>query len=598
MLKRLGLLLTLMGLLVISGVSAARSPQELTALASYYGEDNVIFASIRTDPGFFETLDGVLSRVQRFFPDDVPPVSVTDLLDTAAMQLSGEDFASGVGTWLGETAAVGMVLTPEVAERMNNNESPPLLIGLEISDAGAAETFIEAQLPRNADNEVTGYTVNRESGFVVYTPDDPNNPFIALGSDALFVATYPDILPLTAPASSLSASGDFNTLISALPEPDYNAVFYLNTPALNETVLAANEDMGMPTTPLTQQLTDLSGSQAWGFTILQGDTLTVDLAARFSNPDAVSELGIELPVVPPIDPAFTARIPADSVLVIQSPDFGPTTQTSLDQIRTLSRFIDENGGLLALIGIPSEFLAPEEAFAMESFSLNGVLALVNTSFSGLTGLSLERDVLPVLDGDVASYVRVLPGTRPELPVTPDFGLIFQTSNEAGAEALVDSLISASNAYGSGFMVEAYGEGAALVIPALRDLSGIDDPALDLLFAAPGDIFAFGTRPAVEYTRGDGPGLDSTATYQAASTVFLPNPTNLLYIDVAPLGTLLEDLIDNGTLPLSQEIVQVRAALSLLESATITSTMTDDPTLAVSRMTLTLGETPVILGPGT
>jgi len=65
MLKRLGLLLTLMGLLVISGVSAARSPQELTALASYYGEDNVIFASIRTDPGFFETLDGVGLRQRR-----------------------------------------------------------------------------------------------------------------------------------------------------------------------------------------------------------------------------------------------------------------------------------------------------------------------------------------------------------------------------------------------------------------------------------------------------------------------------------------------------------------------------------------------------
>ena len=247
------------------------------------------------------------------------------------------------------------------------------------------------------------------------------------------------------------------------------------------------------------------------------------------------------------------------------------------------------------MGVPREMLAPDEALAMESISLNSILGIMNTGFSGMTGLSLERDVLPVLDGDIAAYVRVLPvDDFTQAPILPDFGLMFQTANEEGATMLVDALHQASMAYNADFSIEAYGEdGAALNMPLIQQ-SGIDHPNLDLLFSAGNGVFTFGTRPAVETALGTEENLTMTPAYQAAQAYFLPNSGALLYIDLAPAGAIIDELIVAGELPNTQDVIDIRTALSILESATGTVTSVDAAT-SIARFTLTISETPVVIG---
>jgi len=395
------------------------------------------------------------------------------------------------------------------------------------------------------------------------------------------------------PENPLAADAAYSDTLTRLPEDNYNIIVYLNQPVLQEFSLELNAQMGLEMPGSLTALSSSIGGQVIGLTILDGDTLTLDLAQQPIDPALYEEIYSETFVPTPMDLSFAGRVPADAVLLSQSSQFGPATQIALDNLRGLRRFIEEQGGLGGFLGLPLDFLDAETRLALNLFNLDMLLATFNISFSGLTGLSLENDVLPVLDGDSVTYLRVVPSQGvPFLPVLPELAVIFQTSDEAGAAALVEALQNASERYDAGYSIEAYGnDGAALNIDVLSQALGQPVPQLDFLFASSDDVFAFGTRGAVEASFNSDAYLSDSATFADAQTVFLPEAQGLLYIDLAPIGTLIDDLVAEGVLPPSPDVRETRLALSLLEHSTITIRANDDLSTII-RMTITVSDEPL------
>ncbi|MCA9889919.1 MAG: hypothetical protein KC546_16175, partial [Anaerolineae bacterium] len=610
--RKLALLLVIV-LLVMAGAVQARDKATLTDLARYYGDDTLVYVGLRTDAGFADELMSLYERVRAFFPDVFPEATSTDLLDMFAQEMAGTSFEEGFGSWLGDTAAVGMTLDTEFLTEARG-EVPPIVLTVQITDHDGAVAFVDAQLDRDSSGELVGYSVVERDGFTVYLPDEAfDKATVAIGSDVMMISPSVSLMQLGEIESGLDSSAAFADTIAMLPENAYNVIAYMDSGEINrssyysamfgmnfaaamdsgasveEAVGDANEDMPGALMSMLQVET----TQAFGFTVLDGWALTVDIASRIGNTDVYEEMGISIQPIAPLDTTFTSRIPADAILVAQGSDFGPTTQMGLDSLRQFGAFVDENGGLLEMMAFPREYMDQEELLMLESFSFSSMIGAINTGFSGLTGLNLERDVLPVLNGDFAAFVRVLPAEGSAMiPVLPDFGMYFQTDNDEGAAMIVESLHEASLAYGTDYSIESLGEdGAALNLPVLVDQLGMGSmPALDLLFGAGNGVFSFGTRPAVEASMGVETSLTDTAAYQAAQAYFLPDSSALFYIDLAPLSVQLKNLMDDGFVPDDEAMQQVLTAFDLLESASGTVTSSDGAS-SLARFTLSLAPMP-------
>jgi hypothetical protein len=589
--RKLGLLFLLV-LLAFSSLTAQATPiPTLTQHSEFYSDETMFFAALRTDDGYIETLDGVLQRASAYIPGLLPPgVGLNDVLDAFAQDAFGADYESAIGSWLGDVVSVGLTLTPE---NFAGEGIPSGLLTASITDREAATNFVRSFL--DAQLSFAEYEVTEGDAFTTFiAPADAqrsDGPSFAIGDDVLFAGIFPSDLPLEALTNALSADEAYNNTLALLPEDDYNILAYMDLPAIQALNLANLEtdmqrsgvQMGAGLTALTELATAV-GPGIFAATVLDGDTLTLDGVIGAPNSDVLDDIGVPTFTPGSVDLSFAERIPADAPLVIHSSDFGPSTQATLDSLRTLSDYISDQGGIPAFL--PAGALSPEEELVLAAFSLDSILATLNISFAGLTGLSLERDVLPVLDGDAATYLRTVPVNNQDfpLPILPDFGLVFQTSNENGAQALVDALFQASELYEAGYSIESYGDGGALALPIISGLLNLDFPASDLLFGSAEDFFAFGTRAAVEGTLDTDGGLAADPTFQDAQNYFLDGSQQVWYIGTEPIAVLTEQLADLlGDLPEPNPI-------RLVAHSTITGLVNEDLS-QVSRATITLGEMP-------
>lgn len=588
--RKFGLFL-LVAVFVLSGLSAQATPvAEFVQLADYYPNDTTVFVGIRTDDGYVETLDAVLERANAYLPGLLPPgVSVDALLDAFAFDTFGADFEATLGNWLGDRAAIGFTLTEDV---LVNGAVPPALLAAAITDREAATNFIQSFI--EDEFSFVEYEIIEEDDYTAFiSPLDSfgfsEGPSLAVFDDVLLGGILPSDLPLDGVDSPLSANESFTNTLDLLPEDAYNILTYLDTPTLQRLNLDLATQMDGTDLGAFGDLTTAVGSLALGATVLNGDTLTLDIAVSATDAPIMEELGLNDLLIPgPVDLGFAERIPADAPLVIHSADFGPTTQAGLDAFRALSDLLQQQGGFASFL--TSGSLPPEAELLFSFVSLESLLVTANISFAGLTGLSLERDVLPVLDGDAAVYLRLVPLEFQSLPlpVLPDFGLIFQTSDAAGAQSLVDALFEASEAYESGYSISSYGDGAALTLPLISDLLGIDLPQSDLLFASAEDFFVFGTRTAVETTLDTDGGLAADATFQDATNYFLPGSQQVWYIATAPLIDNL-DMLQDMLGPIFPPTFEVNP-LALVEHSTL-SAVTNEDRSSISRATITLGDMP-------
>ncbi len=207
--------------LLVVGLSGAlpvsASVEELAALARYYPENTAMFAAFRTDDAVFEELDGFLEGVQTLTPQAGAAASMLDSLDLLTLSAVGRpSFSREVRPWLGGEGAVGVLHGQGAA----STQTPPLLAAFNITDADAAEAFVNDVLDHNAmrfrQEEAGG-----ETRFIL--PHD--GVTIIARRDVLLVGTN-EAIALLDSADSLADSQRFTRMASQLPAEDYGGILY------------------------------------------------------------------------------------------------------------------------------------------------------------------------------------------------------------------------------------------------------------------------------------------------------------------------------------------------------------------------------------
>jgi hypothetical protein len=565
---------------VLPASTAAAAPiADLAALARYFPDTAPLFIATRTDDGFIESLDGLLAQVAVHIPDAMPRgFSLSAALDQTAGQISGGagDFETVFRPWLGDFAAIGLPAMADLTE--TSAGIGPILIAVSITDAAALETWLTDLFDR------MGQDVERTEGDGYVVLDlavrarQRQHLYFLIRDNVLLIANDMERMPV-AGAASLAEAERFTEVMGLLPADDYNIAAYLDVQAFGRYSLEMSAAM-QPDMPDMSAWMDLAGVQAWGFTLLNGEALTMDLVQTPGDLSALEDMGIPVGAAMqsvPVDLGFAAHVPADAPLVILGTDLGPGALAGLESLQAMLPILEEQMQAM-----------PNGEEALEEMNIEGALNLLRMTFTGFTGLQLE-DVLAWMDGNFALYARMIEPENaiPGLPMTFDLAAVIETSDPAGTQALMDGLENGLDRYNQNFSREQVGSADVIVLPDLIENlmenlpATADAPELDLVIGANDTVFVAGTRAAATYSLApDGDSLAQNPAVLAAQAYLLPDTVQMWYADLGALADLIETLA-----PREQETAM---ALRLFSTATISSTTAGDGT-SMARFVITLAE---------
>lgn len=563
--RKLFVLIVLVGLLLGALTVSATSLPDLTALARYYPSDSPVFAAIRTDDAYIESLDALVARIASAVPGAGVPGRLSTMLDMAAQQIDPEgDFQTVIRSWLGDTAAFGVLSLEDLGQGMM--QEPPFVFALSITDRAAAEEFVSNALRRSgADFEVT-----TESGFTLYEVKGEEGA-IAILDDVLFLAPSRNVLrPLNSAETRLNANPEFTATLGALPEDDYNIVVYVNSPALVN-VLTENMPLDDEELAMTDSLMSAAAPQALGFTVLDGSALVLDSAQLAGDMSGLEELGFALPIeLAPVDFGFAANVPADAPLVILGANLAATYDLVVENLRAAAALQAEAGD--------------EEA---EDFEQG--LRFAEIAVRGLTGLDLRDEILGWMTGGYAVFMNINPAMLEDpvgvLPV--DFGLVFEATDPAAAAQVVEGVrmaIEQSEPENVTLTQETVAGVDAAVITAEPDDS---DFPVEILIGANNDVLVIGTRNAFTGVFEADGGLAADAAFTAAQNYFLPGTAMVFYLNTQPFTSIGEMLASSGDDDMQEGGLFLNALTSLVGSGSITGTWSEDG--SNSRFVLSLAE---------
>jgi hypothetical protein len=549
------LMLLIVSLFVVIGaVSVSASPlrvpvSDLTTLAGYFPEDSVFFASVRTDDDFIAALDALTERLSGAVPE-LSGVSVTQSLDMLADDVKrGATFQDLFRTWLGDTAAVG-VLPLTTTDPYG---SPVVLIALSITDRDAAESFFlsvtnSRDYERSMGDDFTTYQLRR------------GNTHLAFRDDVLLIASgFEVIADGGAVDARLSDDADFQSALERLPESEYSGVVYLDIPSIYQFALDMSAQAG-GSMPLTMQsmmaLMDGVQSFALGFTSLDDSTLSIDV---MTATDTVA-LGLPEAAIAPLDLTLAARIPAGTPLVVLG-----------------SRFSDSLNYARAML----EELAANESMDFDMNTDDVALAFWMLEFlvRGFTGMNLQDEILPALNGTYALYAGVNPlveSIDSAFDVSSDqlfdFALLFQVTDAAAAARLRDTV--------SATLHDLPAQRQDNLSVSFEDINGTEAVRLgietytnfghefELLLAVSDEVFVFGSRRYVEAALNPDVGLDRDPQWQEALQYMTPSPYSLLYQSSDNL-VALGDLFMNTP---GRDFTEIGTALNLLSTLVSSSSI--------------------------
>ena len=580
--KTLALLLIVL-LLLGSFPALAVSPTELNTLARYFPTDTPMFVSARIDDGYIETLDGLLGRFVNAFPDNFPPISLTDVLDEFVQDADlGESFAEDVRPWLGDTASLGLI---DMSTAAMNDEDPPVLIAIGITDRDAVVGMLSEMGADSDDVEVV-----TEADYTLFQPaDDMDEPVaIIVRDDVLLFTNAGDVLPAGGVYDiSLADNSAFMDTLVLLPEPDYNITIYLDTSAFLDAAMVADPDMQAMMDTMGP-LMNVIGQQVVGFTILDGVSMTMDFAQKLGDTTIFEEMGIPT-ALPPLDPAFTARIPAGTALAVQGTDLKTTFESAT---AGMQMSLEAQADMMDEMGMGDDMADVQEG-----------LDQLGQAFTMFTGLDFEEDVLSWMTGDYAIFLSPavgvdfssMGGLMGGFPLT--FGLAIEVGDAAAAQNTVDGLTQAvtnlarSAASDEEEPITVSSETIGSTEVTVVTIATPDLPWLvELLMGANDEVFALGTRDAVSMILSPDGGLPSDPAYIRAQDFMLPETVQFAWIGfdaLLPLADLAGAFsFDEDTA--TAQTKALRNALSLFTSSTITARMVDDTT-SVGRAVLTFPE---------
>lgn len=551
---------------MIAPVSAA-SIADLNALATYFPADVPFFISLRTDDGYIESLDALVQKISSAIPDAPVSETLQEQLDKGVKELIGSgDFQSEVRSWLGDVASFSVLSLDEMATANGDSSvQPPILFAISIKDSAAAVDFFTTGF-ENTNNE---FTTSTEGDYTVITQTSARDrAVIAVGSDVLFLGRSLADLPINGQSESLAASASFNDTLGLLPEPDYNITGYLNLGDFLQAMMAAqSENMEAPEMAMMESLAPLFTdfpAQAFGLTVLDGRSLTIDFASPFGALlERYAEFGLPTALNSPIDPAFAARIPAGVPLLIHSTDLGLTLSNSIQSFRMQAEMMSSSmttGG-------------------MSSDELEQGLAQVGFVVRGLTGLDLETELLPALQGDYALYLglnaALANATSPaqvmrQLPV--EFGLVTEISDPAIGTTIITNVRETARSAGGETLTTSNETiaGANVLVLTVQDRN--TPFPIEIVIGSNNEVFFIGTRAAAEVSLGASGGLPTDPSYVEAGNYLLSTPNVVFYLASAGLQPL-SDIIPmlGGS---AGDARSFNALFEILSTASISSTFDD------------------------
>lgn len=503
--KRLFLFMALM--LALIGVSSVSLAQDVNpaSMAKYFPAETQVFAALRTDEAYLDTLDGVIKGLIGKLPPElgVPQIGVRNLIQQALGPITLDD----VRGWLGDYAALGV---PDLTAGMGGNQAP-VYVAVAITDKAAAEAFFMQMAPGMEERS----TRSEDGGFIIYraNPDVAGGGVLAFGDDVLIVGANTTDLP----AGGLDSSEKFNATLAKLPAASYNIVIYAEfQPALTAAAGQLPPQAAASFEVFGVDLENLNPA-AVGFTVLDGNSLTIDLV----------QPGVPgmMPQMKAVNPAFAANIPDSFSFVVHGSDLATTINTSLDLAVTASETSDNPTTRPQLAGLVQMF----------------------------TGLDLDEDLLPWMGSDFALFFDsdMLPvletastGQTPET-IPLNFGLAFDvTGNPEAAQKTVTTLgetlarMSGQNAEVTVTTGEVGGVEAVILenVPVSRSNPVIET---DIVLGTNGSVLLLADRETAETIfSGDFTGLDNSTAFAEAAGYVLPGSSVVLYADGAGYGDLI------------------------------------------------------------
>jgi hypothetical protein len=581
------LVIALVAMSVVPAMAQSQSSADLNALARYFPADTAIFVSMRTDDEFIETIDSVVDRIQAAVPTEDADETLADALDELTQTFfPGGTFEEDLRPLLGNTASFGITSIENlIDDTSSNDEDTPAVVALSIADSAAVlDAIINA----------AGAAVQQETGegYVRLTPSNPgsgdnaDDSLILRDDVLLYFNTENDLAEAGGiPDGDLYSDADFGAAFDALPEPSYNATLYLDLEQFIGFITENNNPALANLGPMYDTIYSAFGAQVWGFTILGGDSPTIDVASQIGDLSVLEEAGLGLGPTTPFDPAFAAHVPADVPLAIFGNDLRGSLEASTGSFR----------------------LAMEQSAAMDSSfdprEIEQGLKQANQMFTQLTGLDFEQDVASWLTGNYALFISLNPdfdtssqfGIFQTFPV--EFGFAVEATDPAQAQATVAGLTQAiqtgvdqMSSQSSDAEVAITSEDIANADVTVVTITAENLPyPVELLMGANDEAFALGTRAAVTSILSPDGGLPSNAEYTRTSSYILPNAVSVAWLNTEGLLPLADlAAVFGQSSDADEQAEDARAALGLFSSGTVSTTL-DENGNSLSRFVLTFAE---------
>lgn len=355
---------------------AANQPSPLT-LAELAPSGTMFYASIRSDAGFVETFDGLVTRITE--------VSGFPWNNAIGGLLSSED----IRPWLGDSIAV--FILPPSSTRSNYDDLYGLLA--EVSDRDALITFLTDLIGDTPTQLPNGYSAFRQDNMNLVVTE---NRLIIAGRIAI------NAIPLMNRGMTLRGSNRFITALESLPDAtSYPALVYFDPRGL----ISVNADEifdGIAPVDVPA-FAEAVGVVAGGIVQLDGDTYAIDVGWRKGEGSIFEALYLtdpQLPTPPALNPDFLNVIPAEAQFVMHGAGLWSQVEASNRASGMLTAPLRNrliNAGVWDVsVSNPLTWFNTQWASAFTELTVRGSL--------GLTDDQLRA----ALDGDSALAIRLSP----------------------------------------------------------------------------------------------------------------------------------------------------------------------------------------------
>ncbi|RMG89029.1 MAG: DUF3352 domain-containing protein, partial [Chloroflexi bacterium] len=407
--------ITLMFFLIVAlmltlSVSASElsAVDDLAALARYAPEDSVLFAAMRIDDEFIDTMQAMQARTNELLSQMMPfggteQLNIRDILDQAAMEAFGGSFAEAVRPWLGDhmSMAIGAVDASE----------PGVVVAIEITDKAATLAALQS-LP-NVPEPVEG-----ANGFTIFEGEsmgpDLRNGLVAVGDSVILITNIFDSIPQE-PPSTLAESDVFRNTLSQLPEPSYWGIAYLDLPLLLKAMPDPDSEM------LRDYVTANYGPMAIGASLRNSRVSLMDIVQTTTQQGAMN--------FTPVNLEFAEKyVPADVSMLIHGRDINTMYHSLLGLLSQIARF---NGDTSDMQSNLQEAYAQISSFLGMEFP-DEVLGWMNSDF--VAYMRFDRDeILGLLEASIQNKSYAME----TFPV--DFALVVEAGDAELAAEFVDSI---------------------------------------------------------------------------------------------------------------------------------------------------------------